>query len=77
MPAPPTSNSLVGLPPPARGDAVALMGVMGAGRDAGPIEALAFALAPPGPGEGLGLVEGGRRELIVVYDSFFPVSRMC
>lgn len=55
----PTKSSLVGLPPPefppGRGEA-------GARRAEGPIEAREFIFLPSlGPGEGDGLVEGGRR----------------
>lgn len=63
MPAPPRS-SLVGLPEPGRGEAGGFTGEMGWGRPDGPIDALELVLAPlplPGAGEGLGLVDGGRR----------------
>jgi hypothetical protein len=67
MPAPP-SSSLVGLPPPVRGDAGGLTRLMGAGRPDGPMEARAALFAEPfmlplGAGEGLGLVDGGRRDI--------------
>lgn len=65
-------SSLVGLPVPGLGDAGALTRLMGAGRLAGPIEALALALFapfnPPGAGDGDGLVDGGRKEDIVLVD---------
>lgn len=58
MPPPPRS-SLVGLPPPefppGRGEA-------GARRADGPMDEREFILLPPsGPGDGEGLVEGGRK----------------
>ena len=62
----------MGLPVPGLGDAGALTRLMGAGRLAGPIEALALALFapfnPPGAGDGDGLVDGGRKEDIVLVD---------
>ena len=63
MPAVPRS-SLVGLPAPGLGESGGFMADIGAGRLEGPMEDLAFALEVPpgGAGEGLGLVDGGRRE---------------
>ena len=63
MPAVPRS-SLVGLPAPGLGESGGFMAEMGAGRLEGPMEDLALTLEPPfaGAGEGLGLVDGGRRE---------------
>ena len=59
------SSSLVGRPEPGRGDAGGLR-LIGAGRfDDGPIDARAFAFAVPfGAGEGLGLVDGGRKDIL-------------
>lgn len=63
-------SSLVGLPEPGRGDAGGLTRLMGEGRLAGPIDALALALCepfkPPGAGDGLGLVDGGRKDILLV-----------
>ena len=62
-------SSLVGRVPPGRGDAGGI-GDRGAGRADGPIEALMLVFGVPAPepagaGEGLGLVEGGRRVAII------------
>lgn len=67
MPVPP-SSSLVGRPAPGRGEAGGLTRLIGAGRlDDGPIDARALDLAVPfGAGEGLGLVDGGRRDIIAI-----------
>ena len=61
-------SSLVGLAPPARGDAGGLTRLIGAGRLEGPIEARALLFTEPfilpvGAGEGLGLVDGGRKDI--------------
>lgn len=72
-------SSLVGLPEPGRGDAGGLTRLMGEGRLAGPIDALALALCepfnPPGAGDGLGLVDGGRKDIL--FDAYDPKTRLC
>ena len=65
MPDPPRS-SLVGRPVPGLGEAGGFTRLMGAGRPDGPIDARALDFGVPfGTGEGLGLVEGGRKDMAI------------
>lgn len=64
------SSSLVGRPLPGRGD-VGGLSCIGAGRPEGPSDARAADLGVPAPepfgtGEGLGLVDGGRSDIVCV-----------
>ncbi len=67
MPAP-LKSSLVGLPAPGLGDTGALPRLMGVGRIEGPSDAREFVFGVPfmfgGAGEVLGLVEGGRKDIL-------------
>ena len=60
----PPRSSLVGRSELGLGEAGGLTRLMGEGRPDGPIDALAVDFGVPfGAGEGLGLVEGGRRDM--------------